>query len=171
MIKGIDKDKLYLYAKKNDVNIGIDVDGTLTKEIVGRDILERSHSEVEKAMLNCSPKDGIDILLEDKIDDYNIYVITGREERFYEATSDWLNMYGIPHKELIMFPKYFYAVNGWGTAKYVDLKLEIHIRKDIYLALDDKDEVISAFNKSGISACKVDKNFKEAFEKLLLKKG
>jgi hypothetical protein len=51
----------------NNINIGIDVDGTLTKEVIGRDILELSYHEAEKAMLNCTPQNGIDILTDDAL--------------------------------------------------------------------------------------------------------
>ena len=153
-----------------DINIGIDVDGTLTKEVVGRAVLELGHSEAEKAMLECSPKNGIDILFDDRLtENYNIYVITGRQEAFRSATTEWLEMYGIPYDELIMFPDGFYATNGYSMPIYVDLKLDIHIKRDIRLALDDKDEVIKVFNDSGIYACKVEDDFREAFERILLK--
>ena len=148
-------------------NIGIDVDGTLTREIVGRNILGLGYSEAAKAMLSCSPKNGIDILLDNTLQgNYNIYIITGRQEAYRCATVEWLNMYGIPYEELVMFPNGFYATNGYSIPKYVDLKLEIHIQKDIRLALDDKEEVINALNNSGIFACQVTDNFKEAFEKV-----
>lgn len=152
----------------NNYNIGIDVDGTLTREIVGKDILELGHSKAEKAMLNCSPKKGIDVLFDGRLsENYNIYVVTGRQEAFRYATVEWLNMYGIPYGELVMFPDGFYATNGYSIPKYVDLKLDIHIKKDIRLALDDKDEVIKVFNDSGIYACKVEDDFREAFERVL----
>ena len=109
-------------------NIGIDVDGTLTREIVGRNILGLGYSEAAKAMLSCSPKNGIDILLDNTLQgNYNIYIITGRQEAYRCATVEWLNMYGIPYEELVMFPNGFYATNGYSIPKYVDLKLEIHI--------------------------------------------
>ncbi len=149
-----------------DINIGIDVDGTLTREIIGRNILEElSQSEVERAMLNCTPQNGIDILLENN---YKHYIITGREEKYRYATMDWLKMYGIPYRELIMFPKGFYTSNGYGMSKYIDLKVDIHKQKYIQIALDDKEEVIEALNNSGIFACQVKNNFKEAFEKVLI---
>ena len=151
-----------------NINIGIDVDGTLTREIVGRAILELGHSEAEKAILNCSPKKGIDILFDDRLSEkYNIYVITGRQEEFRSATAEWLDTYGIPYDKLIMFPDGFYTANGFSILKYVDLKLDIHIKKDIRLALDDKEEVIKVFNDSGICACKVEEDFREAFERVL----
>ena len=152
-----------------DINIGIDVDGTLTREIVGKDILELGPSEAEKAMLNCSPKKGIDILFDDTLlgDNCHIYIITGRQESYRCVTAEWLNMYGIPYDKLIMFPDGFYTTNGYSILKYVNLKLDIHIKKDVRLALDDKEEVIKVFNDSGICACKVEDDFREAFERVL----
>lgn len=45
------------YDMKN-INVSLDVDGTLTEEVIGKDILELVTSNVEEAMLNCIPKNG-----------------------------------------------------------------------------------------------------------------
>lgn len=154
----------------NNINVGIDVDGTLTKEIIGRDILESlSYHEVEKAMLDCTPQNGIDILFDDTLlgNNCNIYIITGRQEEYRCVTAEWLNVYGVPYDELIMFPNGFYKLNGYSIPKYIDLKIDIHIQKNIHYSLDDNDRVITALNEHGIFACQVTDNFKEAFEKVL----
>ncbi len=144
-------------------NIGIDVDGTLTKEVIGKEMTSLAPSIIRRAMLDCSPKNGIDILFENS---HNHYIITGRMESFRDVTIEWLDMYGIPYKELIMFPNDFY-INGHSLPKYIKLKIDIHIKKDVWIALDDNDEVIKSFNNSGISACQVTDNFRDAFEKVL----
>ena len=153
----------------HNINVAIDVDGTLTKEVVGRDILELSFPEVEKAMISCSPKNGIDILLDSTLlgDNDNIYIITGRQEAYRCVTAEWLNMYGVPYDELIMFPNGFYKLNGYSIPKYIDLKIDIHIQKNIHCSLDDNDRVINALKNHGIYACQVTDNFKDAFEKVL----
>lgn len=153
----------------NNINVGIDVDGTLTKEVVGREILELGSSEVEKAMLGCTPQNGIDILFDGTLlgDDYNIYIITGRQEEYRYVTAEWLNMYGVPYDELIMFPNGFYKLNGYSIPKYIDMKIDIHIQKNIHCSLDDNGRVINALNNHGIYACQVTDNFKDAFEKVL----
>lgn len=48
----------------SNINIGIDVDGTLTNEVIGREMMSLNPSIIERAMLDCSPKNGIDILFE-----------------------------------------------------------------------------------------------------------
>lgn len=153
----------------NNINIGIDVDGTLTKEVIGKDMLELSYPEVEKAMLNCTPQNGIDILLDDALlgDNYNKYIITGRIERYRYVTIEWFNMYGIPYKDLTMFPNNFYDKNGYSVPKYVEYKLYLHLQKKIHASLDDNIRVVEALNKSGIPCYLVENNFKDAFEKVL----
>jgi len=148
----------------DEINLGIDVDGTLTREIIGKEVLRLSQKEVEKAMLNCTPKDGIDVLFQNN---FKIYIITGRQEKFREATTDWLNMYGIPYREINMFPDDFYVLNGYSVPKYVGLKVYMHIKKNIHAALDDNIEVINALSMFGINSYKVDDNFRCAFEKIL----
>lgn len=153
----------------NNINVGIDVDGTLTKEVIGRELLELNYSEVEKAMLSCTPQNGIDILFDDTLlgNNCNIYIITGRQETYRCATAEWLNMYGIPYDELVMFPHNFYNIHGYDVPKYVNLKVDFHLQRDISIAVDDNEKVIEGLNNSGIFACRVTDNFKEAFENVL----
>ncbi len=150
--------------KRRDISIGIDVDGTLTENKVDIDLFTLSHKELEKKMASLCPKKGIDVLLDTDLD---IYVISGRQERFRAVTDDWLQDYGIPYEELILFPNDFYIKNGYNIPKYAGLKLDIHIRKNIRMSLDDNEHVVDMLNKFGILTCKVDNNFRDAFEKVL----
>lgn len=153
----------------DNVNIGIDVDGTLTKEVIGRELIELSHSDVERAILNCTPQKGIDILFDDKLlgNNCNIYIITGRQETYRCATAEWLNTYGIPYDELVMFPHNFYNIYGYDIPTYVNLKVDLHLQRDISIAVDDNEKVIEGLNSSGVFAYRVIDNFKDAFEKVL----
>lgn len=143
-------------------NLGVDVDGTLTREVIGKEIMTLDPKEISKILLNCSPKNGIDILLETS---HDIYIITGRQEKFRQITTDWLDMYGIPYKDISMFPNDFYTINGYSVPKYVGLKLGIHIEKNIHLAFDDNIEVVNCLNSSGIEAHRVTDDFKDAFDR------
>lgn len=145
-------------------NLGIDVDGTLTKEIIGKEMLSLPSTKVEKAMLNCSPKNGIDILFEN---DCDVFIITGRQEKFRKVTTDWLCMYGIPYKDISMFPNDYYIINGYSIPKYVQLKLDMHIERDIHLAFDDNIDVVNYFNAFGMNTYIVTDNFKDAFNRAL----
>ena len=58
-------------------------------------------------------------------------------------------------------------LNGYDIPKYVGLKLDIHIRKNLSLSLDDNEQVVNMFNKFGIPTCKVEDNFRHAFERVL----
>lgn len=149
---------------EDDISIGIDIDGTLTEDKVDRDMFTLDPREVEKRMSNLSPKKGIDVLFDS---DLNIHIITGRQEKFRSVTVDWLNIYGIPYKDLTMFPDNFYEKHGYDVPRYAGLKLDIHVRKNIRMSLDDNEHVVNMLNEFGISACKVDNNFKEAFERVL----
>ena len=146
MLQGHKPDRLKLWYKiengkisnMKNINVGIDVDGTLTEEIIGKDILKLGDYNVEKAILNCTPKRGIDILLDNTLSKRycNTFIITGRQEKYRDATSEWLDIHGIPYGELIMFPNDFYMINGFTSPKYIDLKVDIHKRKNIHLSLD-----------------------------------
>lgn len=150
---------------EDDISIGIDVDGTLTENKgIDREMFSLSPREVEKRMYNLSPKRGIDVLFDS---DLNNHIITGRQERFRRVTIDWLDMYGIPYKDLTLFPNNFYEKNGYDIPVYAGLKLDIHIRKNIHISLDDNEIVVDMLNKFGIVTCKVDDNFRNAFERVL----
>lgn len=149
---------------EDDISIGIDVDGTLTEDKIDRDIFALDPREVEKRMSKLSPKKGIDVLFDSGLD---VHIITGRQEKFRYVTADWLDMYGIPYEDLTLFPDDFYEKNGYDVPRYVGLKLDIHTRKNIRMSLDDNERVIDMLNKFGITACKVDNNFREAFERVL----
>ena len=149
---------------KGAINIGVDIDGTLTKEKIDKEMFSLSPKEVEKRMINLTPKNGIDVLLDTT---HKIYIVTGRQERYREVTTDWLDTYGIPYIDLTMFPNDFYIRNGYDIPKYVGLKLDIHIRKNLHISLDDNEQVVNMFNKFGIPTCKVDNNFRHAFERVL----
>lgn len=149
---------------KDVINIGVDIDGTLTKEKIDIEMFSLSPKEIEKRMINLTPKNGIDILLDTS---HKIYLVTGRQERYRYVTTDWLDMYGVPYIDLTMFPNDFYLRNGYDIPKYVGHKLDIHIRKNLSLSLDDNENVVNMFNKFGIPTCKVDDNFRQAFEKVL----
>ncbi len=148
------------------VNISIDVDGTVTEEVIGQDILELDVPQVEEAMLNCTPKDGIDVLFDDTLrrSGYNTFIITGRQEKYRRVTSEWLDMQGILYDELVMFPNDFYEINGYVSPKYIELKVHNHIRKNIHFSLDDYQPMVDALNNCGIRSCRVADNFKDAFE-------
>lgn len=150
---------------EDDISIGIDVDGTLTEDKIDRDMFDLDPREVEKRMSKLSPKNGIDVLLDSDLD---IHIITGRQEKFRYVTADWLDMYGISYKDLTLFPDDFYKKNGYDVPVYAGLKLDIHIRKNIHMSLDDNEHVVDILNKFGIVTCKVDNNFRDAFERVLI---
>lgn len=155
---------LYMRENLGNINIGVDMDGTLTREVIGKDIMTLGPKKIEKVLINCSPKDGIDILLETN---HNIFIITGRQERYRQVTTDWLDMYGIPYEDISMFPNNFYMINGYSIPKYVGLKLDMHVEKDIHLAFDDNIDVVNRFNEFGIKTSIVTDNFKDAFYRAL----
>ena len=149
---------------EEDISIGLDVDGTLTEGKIDRDMFSLDPRKIEKRILALPPKKGLDILIDSGL---NHHIITGRQERYRDVSIDWFDMYGIPYKDLTMFPNDFYEKNGFDVPKYAGLKLDIHIRKNIHMSLDDNEHVVDILNKYGILACKVDNNFRDAFEKVL----
>lgn len=149
-----------------DIGIGIDVDGTLTNERLGEDIMTLIPEQVKKRFARCTLKKGADILFDTG---FNIWIITGRREKYREVTTDWLDTHGILYKELVMIPDDFYS-GGYCISRYVSFKVDSHLKRNIRYALDDNIHVIEALNENGISACCVDDDFRKAFENVFRQK-
>lgn len=148
---------------EGEISIGVDVDGTLTNERLGEEIMVLTPEQIKKRYAKCTLKKGAEILFEG---DYNVFAITGRREIYRDITIDWFNLYGIPYEELVMVPDNFY-VGGYSVEKYVGYKVDSHIQRDIRYALDDNIYVIDALQRNGIYAHKVDGDFREAFDKII----
>ena len=152
---------------EGEINIGVDVDGTLTNERLGEEVMTLTPRQIEKRYMECTLKKGADILFQKGI---NSFAITGRRETYKEVTKDWFKMVGIPYKELVMVPNNFYPNDFFDLKKYIDFKINSHLQRNIKYGLDDSIYVINALKRNGIIACKVDEDFRNAFENLFVRK-
>lgn len=145
------------------MNISIDLDGTLSNESVGQAFGDGmiSSSELEKILLSFTPKKGIEVLNEFKI---NPIIITGRPERLRNATIEWLGQNDIEYSRLIMYPDNLYPA-GFEINKYVDTKLIYHKINNIELAFDDTKLVVDILNQNGIKTFLIEDDFRKVFEK------
>ena len=148
-----------------EINIGVDIDGTLTNERLGEDVMTLTSKQIEKRYMECTLKKGTDVLFQKGI---NLFAITGRREMHKEITKEWFNMVGIHYKELVMVPNDFYPNNLFDMNKYIGFKINSHLQRSIRYGLDDSIYVIDALKKNGIIACKVDGDFRNAFENLFI---
>ncbi len=147
-------------------DIAIDLDGTLTKEDVGRlpDEVFNDRDYIDLFLENCTPADGIEVLNEYRIVPL---IITGRDEARRESTTAWLNKYNIRFKALIMAPHNYYLEDGqviFSWEKYSQLKLNQHKNHDIMIAFDDKLCSVEILNEHGILTFQVQDNLREIVE-------
>lgn len=142
-------------------NIGIDIDNTLTNESpfssTSEDIIV---SLIKKSTL----KKGIEVI---KNKDFNIFIITGRTEKYRKITIEWLYKNDISFNQLIMPPDTYYPDNIFNFNLYLKFKLQSCIDNKIHLMLDDNEEVVNLLNLYNFSAQKVNGNLTEAFNKLI----
>lgn len=147
-----------------EINIGVDVDGTLTEERLGEEIMFLTPRQIEKRYMECTLKKGVEILLNKSLK--GLFAITGRREMYKEVTIDWFDMYGIPYRELVTVPNNFYPNGIFDLKKYIHFKIDAHKQRGIKYAFDDSIYVVDALNQNEINAFKVDGDFREAFEKM-----
>lgn len=103
-----------------------------------------------KASLWCPPnQDVLDMARGHVQLGHRIIVVTARDEKHRDVTSDWLAKYPIPHDELLMRP--------WGDQRK-DREVKIDILNDIrarghspYMAYDDNPHVIDMWKEYGLS--------------------
>ena len=137
-----------------------DLDGTLTNQNIG-DYMKtnpvRDKERIKKIALGFTPKKGIDILSKMKL---SPVIITGRAEFMRGVTEQWLRMYNIPFRELVMMPD---GVFDWN--KYINYKIIEHKKRPVKFALEDKQSVATILKGVGIPTFLVT----DDFEKTLLK--
>lgn len=148
---------------EGEINIGVDVDGTLTNERLGEEVMTLTPEQIKKRYAKCTLKKGADILFDH---DANIFAITGRREFYRDITVDWFNEIGVIYRELVMVPNNFYDGAGYTISKYVNFKVREHLQRNIKYAFDDNMYVVDALNQNGINTFKVDGDFGDAFRKM-----
>ncbi len=140
---------------------GIDIDGTLTNESPFS--VSDSEDKLREIILKSSPKKNLNII---KNRDLQIYLITGRQEKYRNVTIKWLQEHEIYFDELIMIPNGSYN-GGFNEKIYLDFKLNSYLKHRIHFALDDDPKVVKLLNIYNIKAVQVNGDLREAFNKLL----
>jgi hypothetical protein len=104
------------------------------------------------------------------LDGYSIVILSGRNDRSFEATKSWLLKYNIPYDKLIMRPDKFLK-NGGKIAdgniatqdmrfmpdevlkkNMLDTFLDVN---DIFLVVDDRDKVVKMWRSLGLKTFQV----------------
>ena len=109
-------------------------------------------------------------------DGYNVVIFSGRNDRSWKETKDWLKKYDVPHHLLVMRPDKFQG-RTWPVAesnpatpdmRYMpDEKLKkamldefIEDIEDVHLVVDDRDKVVKMWRSLGLNTWQVaDGNF------------
>lgn len=136
------------FDNKKPTVILVDIDGTLA-HTSGK----RSHYDMTKVSV-----DDCDITVRDVIktlhSDYDIIVVTGRDESCRTQTEKWLSDNGINHKKLIM-------------RKEGDIRKDSIIKEEIFwdqiepnynvlCVLDDRDQVVQMWREIGLKCLQVE---------------
>ena len=138
----------------------IDIDNTLTNEQFG---IPCSEIETKKRIENKTLKPGVEII---RNKDFNIILVTGREEKYREVTVKWLHKNDIPFNRLIMVPDDYYPVEFYYDS-YLKFKLNAYIENHVHFVLDDSNNVINLSRMYGFGAEKVNDTFDEAFRRCI----
>ncbi len=105
-----------------------------------------------------------------KSDGYNIVIFSGRNDRSWDATKEWLKKYNVPYDMLVMRPDKF-KDDSWPIAdgnpatsdmrfmpdeilkkKMLDTFVDIN---DVFLVVDDRDKVVKMWRDLGLNTFQV----------------
>ena len=103
-------------------------------------------------------------------DGFKIVIFSGRNDRSFHATVDWLKIHNVPHDLLVMRPDKFKA-DSWPIAdgnpatfdmrfmpddilkkKMLDTFVDIN---DVFLVVDDRDKVVKMWRDLGLNTFQV----------------
>ena len=103
-------------------------------------------------------------------DGYNVVIFSGRNDRSWKETKDWLKKYDVPHHLLVMRPdkfksKSFPVADGNPATgdmrfmpdeilkkKMLDTFVDIN---DVFLVVDDRDKVVKMWRDLGLNTFQV----------------
>ena len=105
-----------------------------------------------------------------KNDGFNIVIFSGRNDRGFFATRDWLKIHNVPYDLLVMRPDKFQS-KAWPIAhgnpatpdmrfmpdeilkkKMLDIFVDIN---DVFLVVDDRDKVVKMWRDLGLNTFQV----------------
>lgn len=144
----------------NNPAIIVDLDGTLADNQV-RATAKMKHWKDYWPLYKHIPEDKINESIKDLIFNYlghRIILLTGRPEKFYNETMNWLDTHlrlSINHRaKLIMMPN-DYPEEKSDTDFKEEKLLELMKHYDVRLAVDDSQKNCEMFRKHGIPTLKV----------------
>jgi predicted kinase len=85
--------------------------------------------------------------------DYGIILSSGRPDTTREVTEEWLQKHNIDYNHLFMRPRDDFRPDN--VVKEIILEFEILSRYNVYMALDDRDQVVQMLRKHGIRTLQV----------------
>lgn len=83
---------------------------------------------------------------------YAVIVVTGREEKWWFLTSNWLAERGIEYDELLMRPA---KDSRPDTVVKSEIERDIARRYNARLAIDDRADIIAVWKRAGIATSRV----------------
>lgn len=83
---------------------------------------------------------------------YEIWIITGRSAAVHEQTVAWLDKYGIDFNRLIMRPVGDHTQDDVLKIRWID---EHNLRDRVLVVFEDRQRVVDAWRKEGISCFQV----------------
>jgi len=105
-----------------------------------------------------------------KSDGYNIVIFSGRNDRSWDATKEWLKKYNVPYDMLVMRPDKFKSKSfpvADGNPATLDMRympddiLKKHMLdafvdiNDVFLVVDDRDKVVKMWRSLGLNTWQV----------------
>ena len=134
-----------------------DIDGTLVDVRSIRHLVDRpGHRDFDafhSASIACPPHLRVLRLLEESNAKGTLTaIVTGRDERWSFLTSLWLHEHGVEYDTLLMRRRGDNRADGQVKQDFASLLVQ---RYDVQVAIDDRDDILSVWQRFGIPTVKV----------------
>lgn len=125
----------------------VDLDGTISDDRWRGPLLKSSWDEYHQNAVWDRPYDHmVNLLCGLSQQDYHIIAVTGRPERWRGITMTWMFKHHIPACDLLMRPD-----NDYRKSHEVKMALVEPFINDVVMIIDDRDDIIEAFNALNVT--------------------
>jgi len=111
------------------------------------------HADAEKNMVNDPPCRDIILLIQTLVDcdpPPDIYIVTGRKERYRKQTIQWLVRHDIPYDRLFMRKE-----DDHRQDYVIKQEIVMPFKDEIVCVFEDRDQCVEMYRSMGITCCQV----------------
>lgn len=137
-----------------------DIDGTLANCNHRRHFVDGTHGKKDfDAFYDAMSQDTINSTIHQMcnmyyMNDWYIIICTGRPEKYRAITEQWLRLYGVFYKELMMRPDDRRYDPDYEVKQ--DMLAKIRLEREVHFAVDDRKQVVDMWRSNGVICLQCD---------------